>query len=551
MDQYKIVDMEKSILSKPLELYTDLYNGTLTDNRFNMYKYIDMDLFQHELYCISDIHADTHRFWEFLYLNKFVLVEQIPDLSEMKWNPDMKNKALVICGDIIDGRRPPNQNLHASNNNETLIHTIIYNLRLDAIKYNSYIFCTVGNHDFFAFHNGTINGFSQHMYLPYMDSNTKENFIHIFKDDVFYNYLKDKKSQHVVTKVIDNDAAYFARTYILSRFYLIGFPICLKINTILFAHAGFHKTENIFSLFDNGQNSNTQIQPLLIHRNILDKMSDVEYLISFIEFLNRRKTVPTYADYYDYIFDLVISQLHRKSFNKQLVDKYADYFKNTNSENSIIENLLLTRKLQKDCKEVDEILQTYGCKMLVVGHCPTCLGPSVFDAKNTTDITDCDDARIVFSCNKKLLTVDIAFSSGFTPMKDFLECLNIQTTLAGQFFIKIIRKSLRPSKYMRMVTFEHNHHIYIPEDNAWLAYNPGNSSNSNSEDEHNHRPPQRLSLDDLFPDNNSTKNKSARASNSRASDQKENDLGFNSKPSVMDIFGIKSKNSTKNPKNIL
>ena len=40
---------------------------------------------------------------------------------------DMTNKILVICGDIIDGQRPPNENFNSSDNYDILIHTIIYN----------------------------------------------------------------------------------------------------------------------------------------------------------------------------------------------------------------------------------------------------------------------------------------------------------------------------------------------------------------------------------------------------------------------------------------
>lgn len=523
MDKYKIIDMEDSLIYNPLQLYADLYNDTLADKKFNMYKYIDMDLNQHQLYCISDIHADTYRFWQFLYLNKFVLVDKIPEVSKIKWNPEMRNKALVICGDIIDGRRHPNQNLHASLNNEVLMHTIIYNLRLDAIQYNSYIFCTLGNHDFFAFHNGNVNNVPHHMYIDYMDSKTRENYNYIFSQ-IFHNYLEDEKSENVVSKILPNDIAYFARTFMLSRFYLIGFPVCLKINTILFAHAGFHKSENIFSLFDGGENSNTTIQPLLIHRNILERMSDLDFLFAFFEFLDRKNIVPTYADYYDYVFDLLIGQLHRKVADTALVDKYAEYFK-LSSNNSIIDDLLLTRKLQKNCKEVDEILQIYGCKMLVVGHCPTCLGPDIFNPKNTNGITDCNDARIVFSCNSKLLTVDIAFSSGFTPMKEFLECLLIEKNLAGQFFVKVVRKILKPSKFMRLMTIEDNHHVYSPQHKSWIKYNPGNSSsnNSNSDDEYSSRTVQAKMLDDLFRENN------------EPLEEDEDDLGPR-RPSIMDIF---------------
>ena len=303
----------------------------------------------------------------------------------------MTNKILVICGDIIDGQRPPNENFHSSENNDILIHTIIYNLRLDALQYNSYVFCTLGNHDFCAIHNGSRIG--EHAYINYIDSKSKKNYIDRFIN-IFSNLYRDP--EHSIKKVTSNDAIYFGRAFILSHFYLIGFPFFLKINETLFAHAGFHKTENVISLFENGQNSNRQIQPLLIHRKILEKLSSIQELTGFIEFNERRKIVSTYAKHYDNIFEMCIEKLHKTAFVKALIDKYANYFIE-NDQNSLVDNFLFTRRLQKNCPEVDEILQTYGCKMLVVGHCPTCIGSSVFSDENVRGITDCDDAKIVFA----------------------------------------------------------------------------------------------------------------------------------------------------------
>ena len=493
MEKYKIVNLDdSSIITVTDELYVDLYNDTVVDKRFNFYKCIDLDMKKHELLCISDIHSDTYRFWQFLYLNKLVLEDKIPDVKDIKWNPAMTNKILVICGDIIDGQRPPNENFHSSENNDILIHTIIYNLRLDALQYNSYVFCTLGNHDFCAIHNGSRIG--EHAYINYIDSKSKKNYIDRFIN-IFSNLYRDP--EHSIKKVTSNDAIYFGRAFILSHFYLIGFPFFLKINETLFAHAGFHKTENVISLFENGQNSNRQIQPLLIHRKILEKLSSIQELTGFIEFNERRKIVSTYAKHYDNIFEMCIEKLHKTAFVKALIDKYANYFIE-NDQNSLVDNFLFTRRLQKNCPEVDEILQTYGCKMLVVGHCPTCIGSSVFSDENVRGITDCDDAKIVFSCSSKLLTVDIAFSSGFTPMKEFLECLSITMSPTGQLFMKVIRHYL-----IRDETIEYNHRMYDNDSKSWLEYRAVGNSNSNS-------------------------------SNSDSND----DYQVSSRPSVRDIFGL-------------
>ena len=498
MDKYKILDTsDHSIFSKPMELYEDLYEDKVADTRFNLYKCIDLEMKNQEIFCISDIHADVHRFWQFLYLNKMVLEEKMPDIKDIKWNPLMTNKALVICGDIIDGRRPPNENLHSSENNEILMHTLIYNLRLDAVQYNSYIFCTLGNHDFFAIHNGSRT--IPHLYIQYIDGKSQKNYIERFVRS-FHNLYETPN--HPIKKVTSNDAVYFSRSFVLSRFYLIGFQFFLKINQTLFAHAGFHKSENVIALFENGQNSNHQVQPLFIHRKILEQLSSIEALTGFIEFNKRRNIVSTYANHYDNIFEMCIEQLHQTKFDKALIDKYASYFTDI-EEDSVVNNFFLTRRLQKNCGEVDEILGTYGCKMLVLGHCPTCLGSIVFSDANVSDIDDCKNTRIVFSCNSKLLTVDIAFSSGFTPMKYFLECLCIQSVQTPDngptLFMKVIRHYL-----IRNETIEYNHRVYDKESQSWLEYRPAGNSNSNSSNSSNSNSndeyvlPSRPSLMDIF-----------------------------------------------------
>jgi hypothetical protein len=97
-----------------------------------------------------------------------------------------------------------------------------------------------------------------------------------------------------------------------------------------------------------------------------------------------------------------------------------------NQKLSMFYDLFLTRVLQKNCGQVEEILLKYGCNSLIVGHCPTCFGgEGIFDPRNVAGITSCDNARIVYSCDSKLVTVDIAMSSAFSPHRKFLELLHI------------------------------------------------------------------------------------------------------------------------------
>jgi hypothetical protein len=464
MDRYKITD-KASILEKPLKLYKDLYNDSIPDKSFNLYKYIDIQLnSNYEILCISDIHADVHRFWTFLYRQQLVTEEFFTSLEDIVWNPQITHKALVICGDLIDGNRDGNDNqynctINGITNNEICLHIIIYNLRLEAIKHNCYIFSTLGNHDFFAFHSGLFP------YISYVDTTAKENYIDIFENNQLYL---------MYPSITDIDKIYLIRTWILSRFYLIGFPFFLKINKTLFAHAGFHKASNIISLFENGQNSNTHVQPIFVHRKLLEMMTN------FPEIYQNLKS------YYQNLIDTNTAVLN-ETYDPELVLDSMDLFINYSESNtSISYNLFLTRTLQKDCTEVDDILTLYGCNMLAVGHCPTCLGLDIFNAENVNGITDCANARIVYSCNSKLITVDIASSSAFTPNKQFLECLSITKSITDEYTMKTIQHHLITGKSIVYNIFSYDNSsktwnkIPIANVSVPTPYNNNSNSNSNS-----------------------------------------------------------------------
>jgi hypothetical protein len=453
MEAYKIDSIDDLVI-KPMLLYRDINNDTIPDKRFHIYRNIDIES-SNEIFCISDIHADVHRFWTFLYRQGFVRTPVYRGVEDIVWNPEMKNKTIVVCGDLIDGRRNGRDNSPSFENNEIRLHWIIYNLRLDALQHGSYIFCTLGNHDFYAFH-GTKTGVP-YFYSDYIDTSSKENYISIF-NTVFPS-----------AKTHDIDKLYLIRTHILSRFYLIGFPFFFKINLTLFAHAGFHPSREVLTAFEAGTNSNTRIQPLLIHRMILESLADVDKINNFID---RSLRIPTYINRYNDIFTQLIADL-KDEFDPDVVDRYTIYFTNMN-DGTPASSFFLTRELQKNCAKVDAILEEYGCRMIVLGHCPTCLGATEEEAGvvkpdnpffNNADIDgilpDCSNARIVYSCNSKLITVDIASSSGFSPKKDFLECLWIQKT--ERFYLaRTIRYCLSVSDKCDRddINVLYNHKIY-------------------------------------------------------------------------------------------
>jgi len=424
MDAYKINNVGE-IISKPPQLYHDIENDNIPDKRFHMYRNIDIQTYD-EIFCISDIHADVYRFWIFLHRQGFVTAPLFTGPEVMIWNPEMKNKTIVICGDLIDGRRMDRDNQHSESCNEVSLHWIIYNLRLDAIKHNSYIFCTLGNHDFYAFHGTKMN--MPFMYSPYIDSRSKLYYTRYF-DMVF--------SDATATEI---NKIYLMRTYILSRFYLIGFPFFLKINQTLFAHAGFHPSKEVLTIFESGKNSSSKLQPLMMHRMMLKELSDSEEIEDFMDMDILEISYPLR---YNQIFAETIDRLHGR-FNRALVDQYSRYFTDT-SDGSPASSFFLTRELQRNCPKVEQILAEYDCNMIVVGHCPTCLGTDIFQETNVDGILpNCSNAKIVYSCNSQLVTVDIASSSAFSPEKDFIECLWIKkTSRFGNYSVKTIRYCLK------------------------------------------------------------------------------------------------------------
>jgi hypothetical protein len=312
----------------------------------------------------------------------------------------MTYKAIVLCGDFIDGFRvAPVKD--SNGHNEVLLHMLIYNLRLQAAEANSYIFCVLGNHDFMTFHQSN----------QITEFNTYARYIH----NTAYRFYS-AYSQKTFGVPDSLDAVYMARSYLLSRFYLIGFGLFLKINDTMFAHAGFDIQKNVFSYFENGQtNTNTIQNPQYRNRLLLEGYTSKTNYVS-----NK--------------FHLIYQHI----YNTNPVLKSKQHRIPTH----LLTESLFTRKLQRDCPRVQKILHTYGVNLLVVGHCTTCV-LSVFRPENVTGIhADCSDARIVYSCNHRLVSVDIALSSAFTPQRNFLECLEIYHH-RGQKKMRRVRYDIR------------------------------------------------------------------------------------------------------------
>jgi hypothetical protein len=414
-----------------------LYKAIYKDSRdsshpMDLYRYIDLEMNpEYEIFALSDLHADVRRFLQVLVQAGFISpdIDMQDPISNLRWNPEKTNKIIVICGDLIDGRRG-GDNKDLSYCDELIIHMVIYNLRILARRYNSYVFCTLGNHDFFAFHASTLLK-SETAYAAYIDSESLA-----FYDDEFTRftetYLSDTDvKDYTVSSAEYIDLIYFSRTHLLSRFYLIGYQPFLRINKILFAHAGFHLKTDVFSLFEeNGMNSSS-VQPHSLHRMFLEYVSRPRSIMSYLTKMYFNKYIVSYSEFYKQFIIITLRMLEDKKLpmtSKLSISELEEPYMSLagNQKLSMFYDLFLTRVLQKNCGQVEEILLKYGCNSLIVGHCPTCFGgEGIFDPRNVAGITSCDNARIVYSCDSKLVTVDIAMSSAFSPHRKFLELLHI------------------------------------------------------------------------------------------------------------------------------
>jgi len=110
------------------------------------------------VYFTSDIHSDYVKFVNILKNAEIIKYKdedfEITDsnmydsdiITKVRWIP--KNTIFIILGDLIDGKRKPNNFVNdKKGSSEFLLHAFIYNLRFSALKKNSNIIFTLGNHD--------------------------------------------------------------------------------------------------------------------------------------------------------------------------------------------------------------------------------------------------------------------------------------------------------------------------------------------------------------------------------------------------------------------
>ena len=158
--------------------------------------YADQNFFKstNQILFFSDLHADPCRFLVLLYKNKLIEIDDefeneikasqntksITDLfsdwfvsaehaskmlTKIRWTDSESKRAILILGDVIDGRRPRYRNRTTREtifadvpdiltiSNEYFIHALLLHLRILASKKGDYIFFCLGNHELMRFKN--------------------------------------------------------------------------------------------------------------------------------------------------------------------------------------------------------------------------------------------------------------------------------------------------------------------------------------------------------------------------------------------------------------
>lgn len=259
-------------------------------------KYVNENLEKYEkIYAISDLHADYSTFYKRLIdfglieapkenltkpekeLTNTEKVEEIYKISKLYDFTWLKqNTILVICGDIIDGRRKvPDKVVKEVYDPkgffELYLHIFLKNLKAKALEHNSDVICVLGNHDVMMFPENQGN------YNAYVHRSARD----------FYG------SQEV-------------RRNLLAPFYLNNFYFQYVLKSknepqkFVFAHASLHKDEDWKYLDDENKTDThtkfftTMKDAFILGRTVHDSLGphDSTYKINtFYEYNNEEDTV--------------------------------------------------------------------------------------------------------------------------------------------------------------------------------------------------------------------------------------------------------------------
>ncbi len=176
------------------------------------------------VFVTSDIHADLAQFIQMLRATGLIVDgggTVYDRVWTAKWNPDAQSTLLVICGDLVDGKRNDGEVDDPLGSFEFLLHVLLFNLRIEARAVQSDVRFTLGNHDT----NGVTAprpGFATHY--------ATEGHV------AFAPRFEEGKGEA-------------ARIAMLRPFYMCSPYLLLRLGRAVFVHAGFLETGSTADLF--------------------------------------------------------------------------------------------------------------------------------------------------------------------------------------------------------------------------------------------------------------------------------------------------------------
>ena len=225
-------------------------NPSIRDNKQYVTKY-------DTVYVTSDIHSDYRKFIQTLVSIGLInipnginiySVDGIYDhriITESTWNPMKKKTLFVIVGDLVDGKRKSSV-LDNRGNFELLLHAFIYNMRIEALKYESNIVFTIGNHD----HHTII--------AP------------ITNEHIAEKYITDKSKKYF--KTLTNRRSTLLPFYECNPFYIFKLINKDDSDNTIFVHGGLHSKSGRIPYYDDI----IKIQNKLSFNGLLNNINELD-----------------------------------------------------------------------------------------------------------------------------------------------------------------------------------------------------------------------------------------------------------------------------------
>jgi hypothetical protein len=241
---------------------------------------INADKFD-RIYANSDIHSDYRNFINYLINLNLISIptdlhiytdDQNPDTRNDIYNPRFitetkwlaPNTLYIIIGDLVDGKRGQLSVDDPRGTFDILIHMFIYNLRLNALKMNSNILFTIGNHDALT----AIN----HDTLDFIDD--RNNYWSNYANEMTTNMkLFFKGSDPTDNNICENKRAMRDRFNCLTMFYSLSPYLFIEIinsggNILNFIHSSLIVTNST-----NLNSSGNKLPELRIYQKYIEDLA--------------------------------------------------------------------------------------------------------------------------------------------------------------------------------------------------------------------------------------------------------------------------------------